>query len=137
MGNGKRMMAFALVLSSCAALAAPRVAERANVLQLMVWNNASVPVELEVRADGKAAWREAVAANDIPSGISADAVLQLPTGNHLVEVIDHTRNLREAARLDVAEGGPNIGVQLVPRQRALVLSHQPLPPFTPGSRQTI
>jgi len=128
----RHVAALALLVASWPALAAPPAPGETKLLQVLAWNNAGVAVDLEVRVDGKVAWREAVAANDIRSGISSGTVLQLPAGEHLVEVIDHTRDLREAARVDVAEGGPNIGVHLVPRQLALVLSHQPLPPFTPG-----
>jgi hypothetical protein len=107
-------------------------AHNAATLQFLAWNRSGVAVDLEVRLNGETVLREQVPSSDIPSAISAGTVIQRPLGKYSFEVVDHTRNLKQAADVGLTADGPNFGVYLIPEQLALVLTDQRLPSFAPG-----
>jgi len=104
-----------------------------ETLQFLAWNRSGTPIDLEVRLNDEVVSRESVSSSDIPSAMNAGTVVQRPAGSYSLQVIDHTRGLTESAQIDISQGGPNFGVYLIPDQLAIVLSHQNLQEFTPGT----
>jgi hypothetical protein len=139
-----RSTALAILLAVSAASSLPGVAAASpsqpapaqlEIVQFLAWNNSGAPIDLEVRLNDEVVFRKTVPSSDIPSAIDAGEAVQRGAGAYSLEVVDHTRNLHESARIDIAHGGPNFGVYLIPDKLALILTHQRLPAFAPGISQ--
>jgi hypothetical protein len=134
-----RSTALAILLAVAAASSMPCVAAESpaglEIVQFLAWNSSGTPIDLEVRLNDEVVFRKIVPSSDIPSAINAGEVVQRRAGAYSLAVVDHTRNLQESARIEISHGGPNFGVYLIPNELALVLTHQHLPAFAPGTAQ--
>ncbi|HLM66693.1 MAG TPA: hypothetical protein VK358_04155 [Longimicrobium sp.] len=106
-------------------------ARAVSSVQLVIWNRAEQPIDVEVRLGEEQAFFDQLRAGSVATSIEAGRILQRTPGTYVLQVIDRTRNLEDSVTVQIGSSGQNVGVHLTRSGLAFVLTRGDVTDLTP------
>ena len=102
-----------------------------NSVQVVVWNRAGQPLDVEVLQGADRVFAAALRAGAVSTSIEAGRILQREPGSYTVRIVDHTRGMQDSVALRIGPDGQNLGIHLTQDGLAFVVTQGDVTDFTP------
>lgn len=100
-------------------------------VQLVVWNRAEQPIDIEVRLGEERVFSGTVRDGNVATSIEVGRIMQREPGSYVLRVIDRTRKHEDFVPLQIDPRGQSVGIHLTPSGLAFVLTRDNVTEFAP------